>query len=858
MLSISPVKNTNYYIDLARKDDYYLNDDNGEPPGRWLGKGSTWLKLFGTIEKRDYKKLLNGFSPDDVPLVQNAGNDNRRKAWDLTFSAPKSVSLVWARADDSLKDQIELAQQIAVEKAIDFIERHAAITRRGKHSSKQEKAAGLVVATFPHCSSRAQDFQLHHHALICNAAPRQDGSWGTLESRKLYQWQKAAGGIYRAELASQMQELGFGVEQENQGFHISGVLKSICDFFSKRAQAIRDALDAKGITSSASRAGDLIKLNTREKKHSVDRPTLFSKWRSELDAQGFTFQQLNQIRYDRSPEADKILTDEVLLSEITESHSTFREQDVYEKVAQLATTAGLNAVEAEQKASSILKHPDVIALPLDNSPSRIFTTRQVLDTEQALINDAKQLANKSHYAFSVEDIDQAVTNAEKKLGFQFDDEQKNAIHAALGSGDFATVQGSAGAGKTTLLSAVNHAYVSADLSVIGACVTKKAANNLQTESGIQAQTVASLITAIEDEGKTNPLKYIDTLVVGEAGQLPSTALQQLLSAAKSAHCKVILTGEDRQLDAIQHGGALRYLSRPEVVGTTRVQTIRRQREGWARQAVADLRDGNAFRALEAMNENHLLHWGQDKNNTHSQLIQHWHAYQTINPDKPSLIIAQRWQDVKAISDEVRNILQREGKVGNENIAIDCHVADRTMSFEFSRGDRIKFCRNDYRDLQVTNGTTGTVQSIQHTNNGDIRFTVITDENRKLNFLASDYANEQGQPYLAPAYASTIFSSQGMTIDGDTFVLYNQGMDRANTYVAASRHKERCHLFCNREEVDGLSGALDYGEPTTDEARLNTLAENISKDRYRLLASEYLPHIEEQTIERSQEIEYDIN
>lgn len=102
MLSISPVKNVDYYIDLAKKDDYYLDDSNGEPPGHWLGKGSTWLNLEGHVNKSDYQQLLNGFTPDGQPLVQNAGKDGRRKAWDLTFSAPKVISLIWAGADKQL------------------------------------------------------------------------------------------------------------------------------------------------------------------------------------------------------------------------------------------------------------------------------------------------------------------------------------------------------------------------------------------------------------------------------------------------------------------------------------------------------------------------------------------------------------------------------------------------------------------------------------------------------------------------------------------------------------------------------------------------------------------------------------
>lgn len=114
---------------------------------------------------------------------------------------------------------------------------------------------------------------------------------------------------------------------------------------------------------------------------------------------------------------------------------------------------------------------------------------------------------------------------------------------------------------------------------------------------------------------------------------------------------------------------------------------------------------------------------------------------------------------------------------------------------------------------------------------------------------------EGQPYLATAYASTVFSSQGMTINGDTFVLYSTGMDRANTYVAASRHKDQCHLFCNEEEIDGISGALDSGTEVTPEDRLTALAQNMPQDRYKILASEYLAHKLE--LEREQSLEQDL-
>jgi conjugative relaxase-like TrwC/TraI family protein len=207
VLTISPVRTVSYYTNLTA-EDYYLG--SGEPPGEWYGLGTRSLGLYGnTVEKVDIEALINGGAPLGAPLVQNAYSEKRRLGWDCTFSAPKSVSILWARAEEDLRAKIQEAQTIAAKRGIDALERYASFTRRGKAGEMLERTAGLVVATFNHCTSREQDPQLHTHAVICNVAPREDDSWGSVESRKIYQWQKAAGALYRAELAEQMKQLGF-------------------------------------------------------------------------------------------------------------------------------------------------------------------------------------------------------------------------------------------------------------------------------------------------------------------------------------------------------------------------------------------------------------------------------------------------------------------------------------------------------------------------------------------------------------------------------------------------------------------------------------------------------------------------
>ena len=121
----------------------------------------------------------------------------------------------------------------------------------------------------------------------------------------------------------------------------------------------------------------------------------------------------------------------------------------------------------------------------------------------------------------------------------------------------------------------------------------------------------------------------------------------------------------------------------------------------------------------------------------------------------------------------------------------------------------------------------------------------------VSFYQSDYSDEQGKLQLVQAYASTVYSAQGATVDGDTFVLYTSAMDRAASYVAGSRHKDNCHWFVNGQELDAQSGQSDKGEAPTLAARLKTLARCMSINKHKAMASEYLAeHATEQAAEQS--------
>ncbi|WP_411993371.1 MobF family relaxase [Agarivorans sp. DSG3-1] len=846
MMSISPVNNIAYYADLA-KEDYYSG--HGEPKGTWAGLGS---RIFGlqhqTINDNDYQMLMTGYSPSGEPLVQNAGKDNRRAAWDCTLSAPKSVSLVWASASPQLKNKIEKAKEAAVQKTISFMENQVALTRRGKKSALYERTSGLVFACFEHCSNRNEDPQLHTHLLVLNVAPRLDDTWGSVASDSLYHWKMASGAMYRAELSFQMQKLGFSIEADGDSFHIKGVSKQVCDTYSSRAKEIENELKKAGIKSSSSKQGASFKTLTRKAKKNVDRVPLLQRWKNELQSHGLSEAYIETLT---SPEKAMIpaeLDQDLALSDLTEQKAVFTEQELFKAVAVQASHSGMNAIQAEE-LSRLMLEEGLIPLRPKNAFSRLFTTEDVLSCESLMLNDAQILAKRHTKPIRVEQVTNAVITAEKQLGFSFDEEQKEAIQYTLCSGDLSITQGSAGAGKTTLMLAAKIAYEKQNLTIKGACIAKKAADNLSQETGIQSQTVASLVTAINTNKR--PLNKVDVLVVDEAGLLPSTDLQLLLFEANTSGCKVILTGEDKQLDAINRGGALRFLSRPEILGTQRIETIRRQREMWAKQTVVDLRDKRSEQALHTLQQHNCLHWAKSNDDAIQTLINDWHRYQKSHPEKQSLVIAREWEDVKQLSKAIRDIHIKEGKVSKESTKLTCSVADKRFEYDYSEGDRVKFCRNEYKRLQVSNGTLGTITSIAQVD-GDVRLSVLLDDERSISFLASEYCDEIGVN-LCHAYALTIFSSQGTTVDGNTFTLYSGRMAQRETYVALSRHKDESHVYVNAAEINERARSYEDGIEPNNELRQAALAQLMKQDRHASLAVEHLEKGMQQQSEVNQHI-----
>lgn len=807
------------------KKNYYKEGSEGEKnlnqglsEGQWWGVSARSLGLSNEIEWSEYDNLMEGFSPKgDLALVQNAGS-NHVSACDVTFSPHKSVSILHVL---DKKGVILFAHEQAVKASLRLIENKAAYTRRGAQGKEAERLPGVLAALFTHFESRAEDMQIHTHSVILNLAQRHDLTWGTIESKYLFRWVKAAGATYRAELAQNLRELGYEIEAWGESFKVQGVPISLCDSNSKRSRQINKSLNKFGVKSSASSIGDKIVTYTRQKKSQATYSELNEGWQESLHEENFSYEEASLIRNDGPTMAMEIIDAEMVLAELTATKSTFREQDLFYYVAVKAQMSGDRVQSIQQISEQALSSAQTIKLRLDPKGNQLYTTREVIGTEREMVSLAKELKNSYFRAPDVATINEAVKKKEQACGYELTDEQAEALRLTCSSDQITILQGSAGAGKSASMEALRFACERIDQVVVGACIAKIAVDNLQAETGIPSRTIAKLIYDYE-QGK-KPLANADVLLIDEAGQVGCKQMLTLLSMAKASHTKVVLVGEDKQLDAIERGGVLGYLSRPEVIGTARVEKIQRQNTQWARQAVTDFRDGNALAALKALNTHNLLDFSSSFDDAVSALINKWEVF-TEQSDKKSVVLAQRWKEVNALSERLRNIYQDRGQVQHQNIEFECSVSNKSMSLPFSVGERVRFSKNDYK-LGVSNGTLGTLKSLEFINS-QWQFSVEFDSGERISFGQDQYIDEFGRLPLVHSYAMTVYSSQGVTVDGDTFILYNQSMDRANCYVAGSRHKDNSHFFINKNDINHLY--LTTNETSNDIERLASLMSRVSK------------------------------
>ena len=710
-----------YYLESQRSfrhpNEYYTAGE--EPDGVWFNpKGLFGLEDGGKVDSANFHRLYHGFAPDGSgKLTRNAGSEKRSPGLDMTFSADKSVSALWAIADPELRDEIEQAHNDAARVALEeTVFRHCAWTRiRNGEGQIEVLPADVAVAMFQHGTSRDNDPQLHTHCVIFNAArTHEDGKWRAMHQHPVYGWVKAAGAVYRNALAWNLQQqLGLPMEQygrDGEFTRIAGVPEDLAAHWSKRRAAIVDAANDMGfkVEGNAARAAAANKITRAGKSPDNDPEIRHGRWRGE--AEGFCerealIAELLNTAEDITQEQVRDLTTvlEALPKRLTRDEAVFRLPDIVERVSN--ASAGLLGREAAATSiERVMRHPEVVRLTriprsaegrADMAHTRLYTTGRTLEMEQALRDMAAGMAAETGHGLPAQAIEQRLATLLDQ-GYPLSGEQIAAIRAVAGAqGRVAIVEGAAGSGKTTTLRPIADLCREHGGTVIATAVAWRTAVALGNDLDARPFCVDKLLKLAARNGIGIDDKTV--IVVDEAGMLSTRQAHHVLRLAEGHGARVVFAGDTRQQQPVEAGPGLRLIR--DVVGSVRVDRIRRQQPDledilvhvhgetpsaarfrgglmgdderarifadygamvdkpaftpWQVKVSEALRDGEAEQAIGPWQKRGRLHLGYTEERTLTALVDDWDRYTRQHREKSAVVLARTRAEVRALSHLMR-------------------------------------------------------------------------------------------------------------------------------------------------------------------------------------------------------------
>lgn len=818
MLSVAKLRlgqEAYYEQQVARGlDDYYAG--RGESPGFWAGSGSAALGLVGVVGDGDLGTLLRGVDPAsderlrapvrertitvralDIDTGEWRDEPKQLKpvsGYDLVFSCPKSVSLVHALTDDEhVRREIGEAHETSWRAALDYLEREACVVRRGKGGLVREYGAGFVSAAFRHRTSRAQDPHLHTHVIVANMTRTEDGEWRAIDGAALLKtYRLAAGYLYEAQLRHELTcRLGLEWAEPVKGMgELAGVPEEAIRTFSTRRRLLVEHMEALGTEGFA--AARIAALATREAKEQIDLLRLREEWKARAAEHGLGRRELEALLLDQPfardhVEFEQLAADLLGREGLTEKQTAFTMPEVVRAVAGSLPHGG-TVDELVELAVELSRVPGVELVGDGDTPGRptSFTTRELLAVEQ----EAVELALAGRDASVPLPERRPLAEALLRTGHDLTGEQRMLVHhAATRSDRVVCIAGVAGSGKTLALRVLADAFGGIDATVLGAAPSGRAADELQTATGIGSRTLHRLLLDAQRDGG---LPHSCVLVVDEAGMAETRVLAPLLQLVDQAEGKLVLVGDPGQLPAVGAGGLYQALcDRLEVI---ELSSNRRQLDPLEREGLARLRAGDPEPYLAYAARGGRLSVNEDLAAAKAQLLHDWWQ-EACRSTLGNVMLAYHRRDVDELNNAAHAIMLRQGRLGDEAVTL----GDR----EYRVQDKVLCRRNDDR-LGLRNGLRGTVVGL------DPEALIVRDQTRAVHRVPFAYASE----HLEYGYALTGHAAQGITVGRAYVLLTEQGALQEWGYVACSRARLETRLYL--AERDPLERETPFRRPDLDD------------------------------------------
>lgn len=820
-------------------------------------------------------------SGKDVIAWVNRERDQVKQAvagFDFTFSPVKSVSVLWALADEQTSSRVAALHHEAVAEALAWAEDNAIYTRVGTNGIEQVTTRGVIASEFTHFDTRGGDPDLHSHVLLSNKVQGPDGRWLSLDGRAIFQMHQAISARYDAILHDKLtRQMGveFTAHHSQPGkapiWEIAGIDRRLIEAFSSRrtlARPVYDRLVAEYVEKNgrqpSQRAGYALWqkaiLDTRDAKKPAqslgEHRAAWMKAAVERVGTGVV-EQIVASSTTATTETEREVFDarlhtetvaELAIARVTDTRAQFRSSHVDTAISTALKGYRFAAgTELEAAHQAVMDHamsqlvvpltpPEPLALPpalmtargagIDRpANSEKYTTDAVLNAETAVLDAAGTpvavLATEAA-------VDKVLAAHESAEGWSLNPGQQALAKHLVGVGTLvAAGVGPAGTGKTASMKIVATTWQSVGRQVIGLAPSAAAASVLSEDIDAPAHTIDSLTFTWRGLHPNAPGKTLsalpveinpgDMLLVDEAGMASTENLAALTEIASEAGAVVRLIGDPYQLSAVTSGGLFADVARTP--GTVELEQVMRMGADTEHaDATLGVRVGNPD-ALQLYTSRGWVTGGHRE----SMLTDAVQAYLADRKaGRKSLIIASRNEDVDTLNEVIR-----AGRVA-EGLVDDTHTRGVSRGDTVGVGDTVLARKNaqlytaDSKYLgRVINGQLFTVTGL-----ADDGSLAVRDQNTGHDMLIpAGYASAN----MHLGYAATIHRSQGATVDV-THAVIDTSVDRAGLYVAMTRGKKenRVYAVCEPDldlaaEDGHMHSAGDSPAPTAHEVLSTVLA-----------------------------------
>jgi len=847
--------------------DYYLSaGERVEAPGRWtLGvQGAEVLGVDASapVAAEQFRELMAVRNPATGGALRAGGAGGEAvAAIDATFSAPKSVSAVWALGSPQLRARLEAAQEPAVDAALAHATRFVPMIRRrvDRQTVLRETPAELIASSWRHTTARTvadrpPDPQLHSHVVLHGAVRQGDGRVVAIESRAWLVHQREIGAAYRARLATELHGLGFEIEagtgRGGRYFELVGVPAGLLQQWSGRHHQVRDAIDrrlaerlselqaqvdaggpaagaAQGRLAAIERSGQLmpgeqraVAMSTRagkgegqlETAGDLDRAWWQTAREHEFDARSVAMLRGRGQVVERGELGREDELERRILTRLTEFDATFAAREA--RAVALEVVAGSDPGQALAALEALRERWEILELADGRQ-----TTRAHRGMERQAVTAAGALADSETRAIPEQLVDVEIERLQAELGAhgsQLADEQRPAVRVACSDRRLVVIVRQAGTGKSTALTGVARAHQAAGRQIVVTSTGAQAAERLAVELSaagvaVQGYSTVALRAAVARGAVT--LSSEVTVIHDEAALASTREQAWLLQAAAQSGARVIEVGDPRQSQAVGAAGLWPQIERLAGVrgGLVELSRIVRAKDAADRHDQARWRAGEHQQALAGYAARGRVVIEASQQQAENQALEAAHADR--REGKSVLVVVQTSNEqLDGLNARAQALRVQDDELGEHEVAL----AGRPYGLR--AGDEIVLRADSvHPELgAVRNGTRGTVLDVA----GDEQTaTVQLADGRQAGW-------DRGQLDAASArlgYVSHSWPAQGQTVDR-AHVIADRLADAQGTYVALTRARERTCLYASAEQLEQPAGEGVGGR----EGQLARLAEQLGR------------------------------